>query len=310
MPTTSNTRKATRRGALSQAPAGIRRGRRPWHARTLFAREPGDLRSDRRCAYRPTGPHREGEEPKPMMHGLEKSDLAIVATKAGTRPGARRGAGGAKGGDRGEHGPSTHAPDAEPGERVTGAGPCTASCKAAEEGEVHRADAPCHRRSAAGAFQALERRRRRGGWPDMAGVRGKPGANLQDLHDRVHRGSYRAKPVRRRFIPKPEGRQRPLGVTALEDKIVQCAVVRFSTRSTRRISSGSRMGSGQGAVSTMRSMPFGGINAMRVNWILDADIRSFFDRIDRMWLLRFRGIGSVTSASSALCEVAQGGRSG
>src|SRR5713101_7766700 len=48
---------------------------------------------------------------------------------------------------------------------------------------------------------------------------------LEDLHGRVHRGSYRALPSRRRYIPKPDGRQRPLGIAALEDKIVQRAVV-------------------------------------------------------------------------------------
>src|SRR3954463_6622624 len=63
------------RASASIRPA--RRGRRPWHVRTLLAREPGDLQSDHRPA-RPTGPHREGEEPQPMMHGREKSDLAIL----------------------------------------------------------------------------------------------------------------------------------------------------------------------------------------------------------------------------------------
>ena len=60
----------------------VRRGRRHWHVRTLLAREPGDLTvGQQRCIARRSGPHREGEEPKPMMHDHEKSDSAIVATK-------------------------------------------------------------------------------------------------------------------------------------------------------------------------------------------------------------------------------------
>src|SRR5215207_3269252 len=99
----------------------------------------GDLVSGRRrrvlCVY--GGPHWEGEEPKPMMHGHEKSDLVIVAMKpankakeahcGGVCRGERSGAGGAKGGDQGECGPAKHVPGAEPGKRVTGAGAHTAS---------------------------------------------------------------------------------------------------------------------------------------------------------------------------------------
>jgi len=112
--------------------------------------------------------------------------------------------------------------------------------------------------------------------------------NLQDLHHRVHRGTYRAKPVRRRFIPKSDGRQRPLGVTALEDKIVQRAVVRVLNAIYEEdflgFSYGFRPGRSQHDALDALAV---GIHAMRVNWILDADIRSFFDRIDQQWLIRF-----------------------
>src|SRR6266851_4992597 len=81
--------------------------------------------------------------------------------------------------------------------------------------------------------------------------------NLEDLHARVHRGAYRAQPSRRVYIPKPDGRQRPLAVAALEDKIVQRATLAV------------------------------GINSRRVNFILDADIRSFFDEVSKDWLIRF-----------------------
>ncbi|MFL5204433.1 MAG: reverse transcriptase domain-containing protein [Microvirga sp.] len=103
-------------------------------------------------------------------------------------------------------------------------------------------------------------------------------ANLQDLHRRVHRGSYRAKPVRRRFIPKPDGRQRPLGVTALEDKILQRALVRVLNAIYEEdflgFSYGFRPGRSQHHALDALSV---GINAMRVNWILDADISGCFD---------------------------------
>src|SRR5262249_51695592 len=100
----------------------------------------GDLMSGRRrhLLYEHGGPHREGEEPKPMMHGHEKSDLVIVAMKpankakkapcGGVCGGGRSGVGGAKGGGQGEYAPAKHALDSEPGSRVTGAGAYTATC--------------------------------------------------------------------------------------------------------------------------------------------------------------------------------------
>ena len=75
---------------------------------------------------------------------------------------------------------------------------------------------------------------------------------LKDLHERVHRGSYRARPARRTYIPKADGSKRPLSILCLEDKIVQQAVVYVWRPSTRRIFSASRTGSDRGAASTMR----------------------------------------------------------
>jgi group II intron reverse transcriptase/maturase len=112
--------------------------------------------------------------------------------------------------------------------------------------------------------------------------------NLERLHEQIHRGSYRAQPVRRRMIPKPDGRQRPLGITALEDKIVQRAVVTVLNAIYEEdflgFSYGFRPGRSQHDALDALSM---GIHAARVNWILDADIRSFFDQIDQSWLVRF-----------------------
>ena len=80
--------------------------------------------------------------------------------------------------------------------------------------------------------------------------------HLVDLHGRVHRGAYRAKPSRRQYIPKPDGRQRPLGIAALEDKIVQRAVVEILNAIYEMDFLGFPMGSGWGAASMMRWMRF------------------------------------------------------
>ena len=112
--------------------------------------------------------------------------------------------------------------------------------------------------------------------------------HLQDLHTRVHRGRYRALPVRRRFIPKPDGRQRPLGIAALEDKIVQRAVVTVLNAIYEEdflgFSYGFRPGRGQHDALDALCVA---IKGKRVNWVLDADIKGFFDAVDHSWLLRF-----------------------
>jgi hypothetical protein len=97
----------------------------------------GGLVSGRQALRERDGPHREGEEPKPMMHGREKSDLAIVAVKPANKAkeahrggicgGGRSGVGGAKGGGQGECAPAKHVLGSEPGSRVTGAGAYTAT---------------------------------------------------------------------------------------------------------------------------------------------------------------------------------------
>src|SRR6266545_3655704 len=112
--------------------------------------------------------------------------------------------------------------------------------------------------------------------------------NLEDLHSRVHRGAYRAIPSRRVYIPKPDGRQRPLAVAALEDKIVQRAVAALLNAIYEEdflgISYGFRPGrSTHDALDALCV----GIHSKKVSFVLDADIRSFFDEINQQWLIRF-----------------------
>jgi RNA-directed DNA polymerase len=113
-------------------------------------------------------------------------------------------------------------------------------------------------------------------------------ANLRDLHARVGRGGYRARPTRRVFIPKPDGRLRPLGVAALEDKIVQRAVVEVLSAIYEQDFLGFSYGfrPGRSAHDALDALAVG-IERRRVNWVLDADISDFFTGLDQGWLERF-----------------------
>jgi len=112
--------------------------------------------------------------------------------------------------------------------------------------------------------------------------------NLEDLHDRVHRGAYRALPSRRQYIPKADGRQRPIAICALEDKIVQRAVAMVLNaiyeEDFRGFSYGFRPKRSQHDALDALMV---GITTTKVNWILEVDIRSFFDEVNRDWLGRF-----------------------
>ena len=112
--------------------------------------------------------------------------------------------------------------------------------------------------------------------------------NLTDLHERVHRGAYRALPSRRRYILKADGKQRPLAIAALEDKIVQRATVAVLNaiyeEDFLEFSYGFRPG--RGAHDALDALAVG-IDRTEVNWILDADVRSFFDELSQEWLVRF-----------------------
>jgi len=113
-------------------------------------------------------------------------------------------------------------------------------------------------------------------------------ANLADLSERLKRGAYRAKPVRRTYIPKADGRMRPLGVPALQDKIVQRAVVEVLSAIYEEDFLGFSHGfrPGRSPHNALDALVVG-IEMRKVNWVLDADIRAFFDTLSHEWLVKF-----------------------
>jgi group II intron reverse transcriptase/maturase len=139
------------------------------------------------------------------------------------------------------------------------------------------------------SFYALKRQAS----PGVDGVTWKEyeaglGDRLVDLHSRVHGGAYQAQPSRRVYIPKADGRQRPLGIAALEDKIVQQAVVTILNQiyevDFKGFSYGFRPGRGPHQALDALTV---GIQRKRVNWVLDADIRGFFDNMSHEWTMKF-----------------------
>lgn len=112
--------------------------------------------------------------------------------------------------------------------------------------------------------------------------------NLRDLSDRLKRGAYRAKPVKRTYIPKSDGRQRPLGVTTLEDKIVQRATATVLNQIYETDFVGFSYGfrPGRSPHDALDAL-YVAVMTKKVSWVLDADIRGYFDAIDHDWLMKF-----------------------
>lgn len=122
-------------------------------------------------------------------------------------------------------------------------------------------------------------------WEDyQEGLEGR----IERLHDAVHKGTYRAQPSRRSYIPKADGSKRPLGIAALEDKIVQQAIVTVLNTVYEQdflgFSYGFRTGRSQHDALDALTVA---LQKRKVNWILDADIKAFFDSIDHEWMMAF-----------------------
>jgi RNA-directed DNA polymerase len=154
--------------------------------------------------------------------------------------------------------------------------------KAAKEKKEERFTALLHHITVDSLEQAF-RELRKNAAPGVDGVTWEDyekdlGRRLEDLHSRVHRGAYRAQPSRRVFIPKPDGRQRPLAIAALEDKIVQRATANVLNAIYEEDFLGFSYGfrPERGAHDAMDALVVG-IMTRKVNWILDADIEKFLD---------------------------------
>jgi RNA-directed DNA polymerase len=139
------------------------------------------------------------------------------------------------------------------------------------------------------AFYALKRRAASGvdgvTWQDYEA---ELEPRLRDLHERVHRGAYRPQPSRRTFIPKADGKQRPLAISALEDKIVQGATVMVLNAIYEGDFCGFSYGfrPGRGPHDALDALCVA-IDRRKVNWVVDADIQNFFGSVSREWLVRF-----------------------
>ena len=226
-----------------------------------------------------------------MMHGRGKSDAAVVAGKPTNK--AERSAAEPvepRAVTEGNCAPAKHAPGAGSGVSVSQA--LERIRKVARERKKEKFTALFHHLSVElleTAFYELEADAAAG----VDGLRWKDYEaelehRLEDLHERVRRGAYRALPSRRRYIPKPDGRQRPLAVAALEDKIVQRATAALLNEIYEEEFLGFSYGfrPGRGAHDAMDALVVG-ITSKKVNWILDADIQSFFDEVSQDWLIRF-----------------------
>ena len=252
------------------------------------------MRENREIPFSPVahdrggGPLREGNSRKLEMHEDGKSDSPVLPTKPPNKAGAAEAVEG-RGLTKGNTDSKTRSgPGA--GMRVSRA--LDRVRQAAERDKdarftalLHHVDVDCLRE----AYWALNPKA-------AAGVDGVTWeaygenleANLQDLHRRLHSGAYRAKPVRRTYIPKADGRQRPLGIASLEDKIAQGAFVKVLNCIYEADFLGFSYGfrPGRSPHQALDALTVG-IKTKKVNWVLDADLADFFTSLDRGWLGRF-----------------------
>src|ERR1700674_5442620 len=223
-------------------------------------------------------------------HVSEESDCATVPVNLSNKEGqtsAEMGEGRAR---AKENIVQFHTRPTQSGERVSQG--LSGVRQAAKEGRQERFTALLHHVSVnllRDSFYALKRQAA----PGVDGVRWKEyeaglEGRLADLHSRIHCGTYRAHASRRVYIPKADGRQRPLGIAALEDKVVQQAVVTVLNQiyevDFQGFSYGFRPGRSPHQALDALSV---GLHRKRVNWVLDADICGFFDNMSHEWTMKF-----------------------
>jgi RNA-directed DNA polymerase len=224
------------------------------------------------------------------MQALEESDCAVVPVNQPNKGGQRSAEAGEGRAQMRENIVQSHMHPTPSGKRMSQG--LDGVRKAAKERKQERFTALLHHLNVdllRDSFYALQRKASPGvdgvTWQEYeTGLEDR----LVDLHSRVHRGAYRAKPSRRVFIPKADGRQRPLGIAALEDKIVQQAVVTILNQiyevDFKGFSYGFRPGRSPHQALDALTV---GIQRKRVNWVLDADILGFFDKLSHEWAMKF-----------------------
>src|SRR5712692_5232820 len=282
-------RKAAPGASISRDAPGSRAVRDPVHVRTHLVREPGGPVFTRGRWCRGTRREVQGRTPTMNEHG--KSDRSAVPAKSPNNAGqpvAERteGRGLAKGNLPQQNAPRTPSRAGAPSalERVRQA--ARRDRKTRFTALLHHVYNPDTLRAAYGSLKKEA----------APGVDGETWrhygealeAHLADLSERLKRGAYRAKPVQRAYIAKADGRQRPLGIPTLEDKIVQRATVDVLNAIYEADFLGFSYGfrPGRSPHHALDAL-YTGLLTRKVNWVLDADIRGFFDTIDHGWLVKF-----------------------
>jgi RNA-directed DNA polymerase len=245
-----------------------------------------------RASAKPADRSAKGQSRTADMHALEESDRCVVPVKQPNKEGQPT-AEAAEGRRRPkENGTRSSIQPTQSGQRMYQG--MSGVRQAARERKQERFTALLHHVTAdrlRESFDALKKNAAPGvdgiTWREYeAGLEDR----IIDLHRRLHRGAYRAQPSRRVYIPKADGRSRPLGIAALEDKIVQQAVVTVLNEiyesDFKGFSYGFRPGrSPHQALDALNA----GLQKKRVNWVVDADIKGFFDHVRHEWLLKFLG---------------------
>jgi RNA-directed DNA polymerase len=254
-----------------------------------YAREPGDL--DGSLPQQSGGTQsRQGKRHNPSAYAIEESDALVVAKKPGNTRVTPVDLVEQRGAANGKIRPTKRMPDSAPGlcaqlvERI--------GQRAKErKGErftnlLSHIKAPLLKK----AYERLRKDAATGIDQETWAMFGEQlDERLLDLEDRVQRGSYHPQPVRRVYIPKADGKQRPLGIPAVEDKVVQQAGRMlmepiYEQGEFEGFSYGFRPGRSQHKALDALAVA---IDRKKVNWVLDADIRAFFDTIDHAWMRKF-----------------------